>query len=107
MANAGAETAQGAKKPIPPYVAYKTFINFVNGLKQGIPARIDKSVMNLSGAAQSQLIYALRFFDLIEADGKPKESLSRLVNSEGAERKKILKEMTVRAYSFVFNSSLD
>jgi Family of unknown function (DUF5343) len=107
MANAGTETARGAKKPIPPYVAYKTFINFVNGLKQGIPARIDKSVMRLSGAAQSQLIYALRFFDLIEADGKPKESLTRLVNSEGAERKKLLKEMTVRAYSFVFNSDLD
>lgn len=107
MANAGTEAAQGTKKPIPPYVPYKTFINFVNGLKQGIPARIDKSVIRLSGATQSQLIYALRFFDLIEPDGKPKESLARLVNSEGAERKKLLKEMTHRAYSFVFTSSLD
>ena len=107
MANAGTEQAQGAKKPIPPYVAYKTFINFVNGLKQGIPARIDKSVIRLSGAAQSQLIYALRFFDLIEPDGKPKDSLTRLVNSEGAERKKLLKEMTTRGYEFVFSSSLD
>lgn len=107
MASAGTEIAQGAKKPIPPYVAYKTFINFVNGLKQGIPNRIDKSVIRLSGAAQSQLIYALRFFDLIEPDGKPKESLARLVNSEGAERKKLLKEMTLRAYDFFFSSSLD
>ena len=108
MANAGTETARGAQKPIPPYVAYKTFINFVNGLKAaGIPNRIDKSIIRLSGAAQSQLIYALRFFDLIDADGKPKESLTRLVNSEGAERKKLLKEMTLRGYSFVFSSELD
>ena len=107
MANAGTEAAQGTKKPIPPYVAYKTFINFINGLKQGIPSRIDKSIMRLSGAAQSQLIYALRFFDLIEADGKPKESLTRLVNSEGAERKKLLKEMVSRSYDFVFSSGLD
>lgn len=108
MANAGTETAQGAKKPIPPYVAYKTFINFVNGLKAaGIPNRIDKSIIRLSGAAQSQLIYALRFFDLIEADGKPKEALTRLVNSEGAERKKLVKEMTLRGYGFVFSSELD
>src|SRR5688572_11426146 len=86
MARAGTETAEGVKKPIPPYVAYKTFINFVNGLKAaGIPNRIDKSIIRLSGAAQSQLIYALRFFGLIEADGKPKEPLTRLVNSEGAE----------------------
>lgn len=107
MARAGTETAEGFKKPIPPYVAYKTFINFINGLKQGIPARIDKSVIRLSGAAQSQLIYALRFFGLIEADGKPKELLTQLANSEGAERKRLLKEMTLRGYGFVFSSSLD
>ena len=107
MANAGTEAAQGIKKPIPPYVAYKTFINFVNGLKQGIPSRIDKSIIRLSGATQGQLLSALRFFDLIEPDGKPKDSLTRLVNSEGPERKKFLKEMTLRGYDFVFSSPLD
>ena len=60
MANTGTETAQGAKKPIPPYVAYKTFINFINGLKQGIPARIDRETRNPSFPAQTQSQLILR-----------------------------------------------
>ena len=45
-----------APKLVPPYVPYRSFGNFIQSLKQGIPARIDRSVMsNMSGALQSQL----------------------------------------------------
>src|SRR6266545_6658604 len=107
MANSAAEAAE-VKKAAPPYLAYKTLINFINGLQQGIPARIDKSIVpSMSGAGQGQLFAALRFFDLMDANGKPKDSLSRLVNSEGAERQKLLREIVTRSYSFVFSSDLD
>jgi Family of unknown function (DUF5343) len=105
----GSATARSAQKmSTPPYLAHKTFINFVNGLKQGIPSRIDKSIMqSLSGATQGQLIATLHFFDLIDVDGKPKDLFSALVKSEGADRQRIFSEMVGRSYRFVFTDSLD
>lgn len=98
----------GAKKALPPYLAHRTFINFINGLAQGIPLRIDKSIMRtLAGSTQGQLLATLRYFDLIEADGKPKDMLAKLVNSEGPERQKLIKEIVTRSYDFVFSSDLD
>ena len=42
----------------PPYLAFRTFRHFLDGLRaSGIPGRIDRSVMSsLSGGAQSALI---------------------------------------------------
>jgi hypothetical protein len=105
---ASEQAVNGAKKVLPPYVAHRTYTNFINGLTQGIPLRIDKSIMRtLAGSTQGQLMATLRYFDLIEADGKPTELLPRLVNSEGPERQKITKEIVKRAYGFVFGSDLD
>jgi hypothetical protein len=105
---ASEQAVNGAKKALPPYVAHRTYTNFINGLAQGIPLRIDKSIMRtLAGSTQGQLMATLRYFELIEADGKPTELLPRLVNSEGPERQKITKEIVNRAYAFVFGSDLD
>lgn len=106
---ATAESAiTGAQKPLPPYIAHKTFINFINGLTQAMPARIDKSIMrSLAGSTQGQLMATIKYFDLIEADGTPKGALSKLVESEGDERKKLFAEMVKRSYAFVFKSDLD
>src|SRR5690349_4201244 len=98
----------GSKKVPPPYIPHRTFINFINGLAQGIPLRIDKSIMRtLAGSTQGQLLATLRYFDLIEADGKPKDLLGRLVSSEGPGRSKIIKDIVTRSYDFVFSSDLD
>ena len=68
---------------VPPYVPYRSFRNFIDTLKQGIPARIDRSVMGtMSGALQSQLTTTLKYLDLIAPTGQPKEALAKLVNSE-------------------------
>lgn len=106
---AAAESAvNGSKKNMPPYVAHRTFINFINGLTQGIPLRIDKSIMStLAGSTQGQLMSTLRYFDLTDSEGKPKDLLAKLVNSEGPERQKLFKEMVMRSYDFVFSSDLD
>jgi hypothetical protein len=100
-------TVSAAKNP-PPYIAHRTFTNFVNGLEQSIPARIDKSIMrSLAGSTQGQLISALRYFKLIRADGTPEPALAALVASEGEERKKLIGEMVQRSYGFVFSSDLN
>ena len=97
----------GAKNP-PPYIAHKTFTNFINSLAQAMPARIDKSVIdNMAGSVQGQLIATLRYFKLIQPDGTPEKLLTELAPSEGEERKKLINEMVKRSYDFVFASGLN
>jgi len=54
----------------PPYLPWQTFRGFVRDLKGKIvPPRIDRSLMgHMSGAGQSQLRTALRFFGLVSGD---------------------------------------
>jgi hypothetical protein len=92
----------------PPYVAYKTLINFLDGLRRATPSRIDKSIMqSLSGAVQGQLMAALHFFQLIDVAGRPQDTLMTLVHSEGRDRQRLFREIVDRSYGFIFNSSLD
>src|SRR2546425_8289517 len=92
-----------ASTPVPPYVPYRSFRNFIESLKQGIRARIDRSVMaSMSGALQSQLTSCLRYLELITSGSHPTPALPRLVNSEGPERAKILRDIITKAYPFLF-----
>lgn len=95
---------EGVKKMVPPYLSYKTLRNFIDNMKVAIPARIDRSLMrSMAGGLQSQLIAALGYLNLITPnDGVPTEKLTRLVHSEGAERQRILKEVLMSAYPFLF-----
>lgn len=98
---------EAVKERVPPYVAYKTFINFLNAMAHGIPSRIDRSVVSsLSGAVQGQLISTLRYLALIDLDGKPNDSFIALVNAEGAARQRILNGLINSSYGFVFSSGL-
>jgi hypothetical protein len=77
-------------------------------LKQGIPARIDRSVMSsMSGALQSQLTTTLRYLNLIKVTGQPTDALVKLVNSEGPERVKAMREIIIASYPFLFAESFD
>jgi hypothetical protein len=88
---------------VPPYVPYRTLKNFLEGLKISIPSRIDRSVMgSMSGAIQSQLAASLRYLGLTSDKGLPTERLAKVVNSEGPERQKHLREMVMQAYPFLF-----
>lgn len=102
------ENGNGNKQAIPPYLSHKTFNNFIEGLRTGIPARIDRSVMSsLSGTAQAHLLYALRYLNLIDAEGIPQDTLNQLATAQDAEKQRILKEILTSAYPFVCNSSID
>jgi hypothetical protein len=92
----------------PPYVAYKTFTNFISSLREsGIPDRIDRSVIpGLSGVAQSFLLAALRYLGLINNDGSPAPTLKDLVDNTATEKAtlaKIIKEK----YGFIFGGSFN
>lgn len=87
----------------PPYLAYKTFTNFLASLKEGvIPTRIDRSMKAMagqSGSTQSYLMSTLKFFQLINEEGTPLPALEELVKMEGDERKKILRPMIEVGYA--------
>lgn len=95
-------------KRTPPYIAYKTLTGFLSSMKVAIPSRIDRSVMTTySGAVQSQLHHALRYFNLIDAAGHPTAKLAPLVHSEGAERQRLLKELVLAGYPMLFDGPFD
>jgi hypothetical protein len=93
------ETDNGKTRP--PYVAYATFKNFLGSLKAGaIPSRIDRSLMpGMAGSVQSYVMYALRFFGLIDDKDAPTDKLEALVASEGEARKELWKELFAKAYA--------
>ena len=93
----------------PPYVAYRTFRTFLESLSISMPDRIDRSVFDskFSGTATSQINSALRTLKLVDTDGRPSETLKRLVRSEGDERNAVL-EGILRGYYFpVFRLDLE
>lgn len=95
-------------KLLPPYVPYKTFRNFIEGLHVAMPARIDRSIMvSLSGAIQSQLLNALKYLKLTGHTDAPTDKLARLVNSEGAEKQKVLRDILHAGYPFIFRDGFE
>jgi hypothetical protein len=99
------------EKIIPPYVSYKTLINFLDNLKsQAIPTRLDRSVkifQSMSGAVQGQLKLALTYLNLITENGDTTSALEKLVHSEGIQREQTLKDVLIPAYPFIFENGLE
>lgn len=97
------------RKHLPPYVSYRTFRNFLDGLQQGIPARIDRSYWGdrWSGSTGSQLVVALRFLGLVDGNGVPTNRLKQLVLARDIQRTEILRQMATEAFAFILQSSLD
>ena len=97
------------QNPIPPYVSYRTFRNFLVQMeKQGLPGRIDRSVLaHKSGSVQSQLFLALNFLGLIHKSGKPTEDMKRLLTGGQRERMTHFRRLLERSYPFVFGTGFD
>jgi hypothetical protein len=91
---------------LPPYVPFKTFTNFVDSLVQGMPGRIDRTVVStMSGAMQNQLFASLRYLGLIDEQGIPQDALVQLVEAQGPDRQRILKSILQNSYTFLFSAS--
>lgn len=99
---------ENERKPLPPYMPYKTFGTFLDHLRAiGMPSHIDKSVMaSLSGGMQSWLKAALRYMKLINADDTPTEMLEKLAAAQGDDRKALLRELFSTSYAFL-NGKVD
>ncbi len=103
MAQEQAETRQ-----LPPYVPWRTFKNFIDGLRSNMPSRIDKSLMGtMSGATQGQLISALRFMELTSDNGTPTQRLREFVKADGEDRAEKMKDMFFDAYRAIIDAAAD
>lgn len=94
--------------PIPPYVPYRTFRNFLDILKEGIPARIDRSVWGerFSGSNGIQLMTALKVLGLVDDQGQPSPDLERLVRQDGDARREVWRAILRRRYAPLFTLDL-
>jgi len=91
---------------LPPYLGFGTLQNFLDSLKQGIPSRIDRSLMHsLGGTVQKQLLHALRYLGFIDEWGIPQPTLKKLVTAEGTEREQIWNDILQTAYPFLYGDA--
>lgn len=97
------------KEPLPPYASPVTFNNFLGRLGSDPPQVIDRLVWGnwMSGASANQVMNAMRFLDLVSEDNRSYEGLRQILRSEGAERKKVLREILERSYPWLFDGSID
>jgi hypothetical protein len=103
---------KGDRRQTPPYLPYKTFRAYIEGSRAGLPSVIDRSVLrHKSGAEQTALLGALRYFSLITALGAPQPplvALSKTPVDKFSERyAEILRATMSRGYSFLFGESFD
>ncbi|MCX7171296.1 MAG: DUF5343 domain-containing protein [Proteobacteria bacterium] len=98
------------EKPVlPPYISYKTFTNFISGLREtGVPHQIDKSVLRtMAGAVQSATIASLKFLGLIDSSAIPTKKLKQLVETDGDNYTVALKDVLVESYSFLLGNGIN
>jgi len=94
----------GNSKLLPPYITFTSLLHFIDSLKRGIPGQIDRSLMKtMSGSMQAQMMSALKYLHMVDANGNVQDTLTRLVNSEGVERTSTLQEVLKTSYPFLFN----
>ncbi len=97
------------QKRLPPYVSYRTFQNFIDGLQQGVPSRIDRSYWGerWSGSTGTQLMAALRFLWLTDVNGIPTSQLKQLASAKSEQKAQILKQISSQAFGFLLQGSFD
>ena len=105
-----ADEKNGQKALPPPYLPYRTFKNYLEGLRaSGVPAKIDRSVLrNRSGTEQTMLLNTLQYLGLTGSDGTPNYTLADLVSqAEESVRRKVLSDLLTSRYSFLFGSDFN
>ena len=96
------------KLPTPPYVAYKTLQNFLERFSQGVPGRIERSLMGtMSGAVQSQITTTLKYLGFISDNNVPQDEMKRYVVAPADQQAKIMRAVLTQKYPFIFGDDFD
>ena len=66
----------------PPYIPWKTFLNLLAKMEEGVPNRLDKSWLSKqSGGMHQPIMAAFRFFDLTDSGNRPQATLDDLAKN--------------------------
>ena len=97
--------ATSTSKRMPPYLAFRTFLNSLDALSQGIPPKLDRTFWrNQSGINQGLIMNAYRYFYLVDQNDASTEYLAALVQRP-EKRPATLKKMIEDQYMFVLQKS--
>ena len=104
-------TPENVQKYRPPYISPVSFRHLLEILQQNqIPGRIDRNFLNerFSGSASTQVMAAMHFLNLMDSNGVPTHHLRLLVDAQGDEKAKRLRDVCNAAYAPVFtNETMD
>jgi hypothetical protein len=96
------------RTPIPPYLPFKTFVGILDNWRVVLPSRIDRGVLaSQSGATQTWMISALRFFGLIDSTNTPTETLRTIVRAADADRAPMFANLARKHYPAMFATGFD
>lgn len=102
--------ADTSQKLSPPYAAYSSFSNFINGLREtDVPPRIDRTVFgNASGSLIYSILASLKSLKLIDDAGVPTKSLHLLVAaSDEKQRAEVMRSILKVGFPTLWNGSID
>jgi hypothetical protein len=87
------------KAPTWPYTSFKSLTNVIDRFKEnGLPPRIDRSVLGGSEGQKTQIIGAMRFFGFVKQNGDVTDALTRMVNADQKQRQQFWKELLTTRY---------
>lgn len=99
--------ADTPKKPVPPYATYRSFSNFINGLREhGTPKHVTRSMLPGSNSGKAAMSATLSALGLVNAKDEPTELMRQLTDSN-RDYGEVLNKVLEASYSFLHDGSLD
>jgi hypothetical protein len=90
---------ESPKAPTWPYTSFKSLTNVIDRFKEnGLPPRIDRSVLGGSEGQKTQIIGAMRFFGFVKQNGDVTDALTRMANADQKQRQQLWKELLATHY---------
>lgn len=95
---------ESTRKYNPPYISPLSFRRLLETLQKNMPGRFDRSFLDTmySGSAGIQVMAALRFMNLADANNQPTPRLRQLVGAQGEEHQRKLRDICTTSYSAIF-----
>lgn len=86
----------------PPYIPWRTFLNLLDQMKEGVPSRLDSSWLSKQAGGMHQPIQsAFRFFNLTGPDNRPLPGLEDVAKAD--DRRDVVAALIRERYPWAFD----
>lgn len=95
------------KKMPPAYVTYKSFINFINGLREnGMPSHLTRTMFPGSNSGKATMALSLKALGLMHKEDIPTDLMKKFVDTKNGYNE-ILREVVLASYDFLTSPDFD